>query len=246
MMLNWRSLQWVFMVIGLWVTPEVVAEDLDFATMRQNMVSEIEHDVRETTKWIGKTVLDERVMRAIGQVPRHEFVPESSQKQAYLNQPLPIGFGQTISQPYIVALMTDLLALPAKGKVLEIGTGSGYQAAVLAQIGFEVYSIEIVRPLAQQAKARFAKLGYAVTTKVADGYYGWPEQAPFDAIIVTAVTDYIPPPLIQQLALSGVMVVPIGNPFVTQELTLVKKQANGRVTTDQILPVRFVPLTGKH
>jgi protein-L-isoaspartate(D-aspartate) O-methyltransferase len=186
-------------------------------------------------------------MAALGQVPRHRFVPADQVRYAYENRPLPIGHGQTISQPFIVALMTDLLAVHPGDRVLEIGTGSGYQAAVLAQIGCEVYSIEIIEPLARTARERLRHLGYAgVQVRIADGYYGWEAQAPFDAIIVTAAPDHIPPPLVRQLKPGGRLVIPVGSSFLTQHLMLVELQADGTVRNRQILPVRFVPFTGEH
>jgi len=180
-------------------------------------------------------------------VPRHEFVPEAQRRHAYENRPLAIGHGQTISQPYIVALMTSL-ARPAPGqKILEVGTGSGYQAAVLAEAGASVYSVEIIEPLARQAAQRLRVLGYRnVQTRIGDGYYGWKEHAPYDAIVVTAAASSIPPPLIAQLKPGGRMVIPVGSSFFTQTLMLVEKRADGRVRTRQLLPVQFVPLTGEH
>ena len=177
-------------------------------------------------------------------IERHRFVPEALQPYAYRNRPLPIGYGQTISQPYIVALMTDLLD-PKPGQVaLEVGTGSGYQAAVLAELGLTVLTMEIIEPLAKSARARLAALGYdKVRVRWGDGYNGWPDQGPFDAIIVTAVGDHIPPPLIAQLKPGGRMVIPVGARFMTQQLVLVKKDTTGKVTTRQLLPVAFVPLT---
>jgi protein-L-isoaspartate(D-aspartate) O-methyltransferase len=160
---------------------------------------------------------------------------------------LPIGYGQTISQPYIVALMTDLLKVNSGDVVLELGTGSGYQAAILSGLVKRVYTIEIIEPLARQAKSRLARLGYGnVTTRLGDGYYGWPEYAPFDGIIVTAAASHVPPPLIEQLKPGGRMVIPVGDRFFTQQLLLVEKTADGQITTRQVLPVRFVPLTGEH
>ena len=186
-------------------------------------------------------------MAAIDRVPRHEFVPEDGRLSAYANRPLSIGHGQTISQPYIVALMTHLLGVEPGGRVLEIGTGSGYQAAVLAELAADVYTIEIVEPLAEQAARRVVRLGYdSVRTRLGDGYYGWPDAAPFNAIIVTAAAAHVPPPLVEQLAPGGVLVIPVGEPFSVQLLLLVRKRENGDVTVRQILPVRFVPLTGGH
>ena len=203
--------------------------------------------VRELAADFAGEAIDPRVLDAIGTVPRHRFVPEAQAHAAYANRPLPIGHGQTISQPYIVALMTHVLA-PRRGmRVLEIGTGSGYQAAILAGLVDEVDTIEIVIPLAAQAKARLAALGYGnVEVRQADGYHGWPERAPYDAIIVTAAAGSIPPPLIAQLKPGGRMVIPVGAPFLTQTLVLVEKRADGSVRTRQLLPVRFVPLTGAH
>jgi len=178
------------------------------------------------------------------QVPRHEFVPEQWIDAAYEDHPLPIGHGQTISQPYIVALMTELLQ-PARGaKVLEVGTGSGYQAAILAEMGAEVWSIEILEPLATESAARLKRLGYdKVHVKRGDGYLGWPEQAPFDGIMVTAGADHIPPPLIEQLKAGGRMVIPVGEAHAEQSLLLVEKALDGKISTRNVAPVLFVPLT---
>ena len=195
----------------------------------------------------GKSGFSDRVLAVMNEVPRHEFVPESELREAYDNHPLPIGHGQTISQPYIVALMTDLVDPEPGDVVLEIGTGSGYQAAVLAGLVEKVYSIEIIEPLADQAKARLARLGYGnVETRLGDGYFGWEEHAPFDAIIVTAAASHVPPPLIEQLKPGGRMVIPVGGRFQVQYLLLVEKAAAGEIVTRQITAVRFVPLTGKH
>ena len=216
-----------------------------YAEPRQKMVRAIEADVNETSLYINKKRLDARVMSVMGRVERHKFVPPSQQSWAYANQPLPIGHGQTISQPYIVALMTDLIGIDPGDKVLEIGTGSGYQAAVLAEMGAEVFTIEIIKPLASQASKRLTSLGYdKVKTRKGDGYYGWQEEAPFDAIVVTAAASHIPPPLIRQLKPGGVMIIPVGSRFMVQQLVLVSKNEAGDITTRQILPVRFVPLTG--
>ncbi|NWG75584.1 MAG: protein-L-isoaspartate(D-aspartate) O-methyltransferase [Rubrivivax sp.] len=195
----------------------------------------------------GRGITNARVLAVMEKVPRHEFVPQPLRSQAYDDYPLPIGHGQTISQPYIVALMTDLLHLRPGDRVLEIGTGSGYQAAVLAELGARVHSIEIIEPLARWAARNLKGAGYGqVQLRVGDGYYGWPEAAPFDAIIVTAAASHVPPPLVKQLKAGGRMVIPVGTAFLTQHLMLVEKQADGGVTTRQILPVRFVPLTGGH
>jgi len=212
---------------------------------RRALVAAIEENVRETGRYIGRDSMDPRVMAVIAEVPRHEFVPEDQRPFAYENRPLPIGYGQTISQPYIVALMTDLLRPKAEDRVLEIGTGSGYQAAVLARLVKTVYTIEIIAELGQQAAQRLQRLGYEnVTVRTADGYFGWEEEAPFDGIVVTAAADHIPPPLIRQLKPGGRMVIPVGSRFMVQQLVLVEKDAEGTTTTRQILPVLFVPLTG--
>ncbi len=201
---------------------------------RQRMVNEIE----------AMGVKNQEVLRIMGSVPRHLFVPSEYLDQAYANHPLPIGYGQTISQPYIVAWMTELLELKPGEKVLEIGTGSGYQAAVLAELGIaEVYSIEIVPDLAESASSRLDSLGYKVQVKQGDGYYGWPEYAPFDAIIVTAAPDHLPAPLAEQLAEGGRIVVPIGPPGGIQSLWKFVKQ-NGELTAYNLGAVSFVPFTG--
>lgn len=192
-------------------------------------------------------VRDSEVLRAMYTVPRHEFVPDTLREHAYEDRPLPIGMGQTISQPYIVAYMTELLKVDNNSKILEIGTGSGYQAAVLAEIVKDVYTIEIFPELGEKAKERFTRLQYDnVSSKIGDGYYGWEEFAPFDGIIVTCAADHIPPPLIQQLKPGGRMVIPVGGVFQIQILMLVTKDAEGNVTNRNMLPVRFVPLLGDH
>jgi len=221
-------------------------EDL-YMQKRQKMVQLIEEDVRATSQYLDTDELDQKVMQAILKVPRHKFVTPATLEDAYRNHPLPIGYGQTISQPYIVAVMTDLLKLSKSDTVLEIGTGSGYQAAVLAELVEKVYSIEIIEPLGEQARQRFKDLGYKnITTKIADGYYGWKEHAPFDAIIVTAAASHIPHALIEQLKPGGTMMIPVGSNFMTQQLLLINKSMDGELQTQQILPVRFVPLTGEH
>ena len=221
--------------------------DDPFAEARAAMVRAVAETTEETAEWLGKTALAPRVMEAMARVPRHLFVPPDLQDLGYLNRPLPIGYGQTISQPYIVALMTDLLE-PEPGDVaFELGTGSSYQAAVLAELVAEVYTVEIVPPLAESAAERLATLGYDnVTVRAGDGYFGWPEHAPFDIIVVTAAASHVPPPLIAQLKPGGRMAIPVGSPFLTQHLLLVEKREDGSVTSRQILPVIFVPLTGGH
>jgi len=211
------------------------------------MIKVIEADVRMTSLELNKKALDPQVIKALQQVPRHEFVPQQEQRFAYNNRPLPIGYGQTISQPYIVAIMTDLLGTDPQSKVLEVGTGSGYQAAVLAEIVAQVYSIEIIQPLGEAAKERLGRLGYHnVEVKIGDGYYGWEAHAPYDGIVVTAAASHVPPPLIKQLKPGGRMVIPVGSRFMTQELLLIEKTADNELITRQILPVMFVPLTGRH
>jgi protein-L-isoaspartate(D-aspartate) O-methyltransferase len=218
-----------------------------YASARAELVREITEEVEDTAEFLNRRALDSRVMEVIGRVPRHEFVEEDQRAAAYENRPLPIGHGQTISQPYIVAIMTDLLEPRPGYRVLEVGTGSGYQAAVLAELCDEVYTIEIIEPLATAAAARLERLDFDnVEVRAADGYYGWREHAPFDAIIVTAVATHVPPSLIAQLKPGGRMVLPIGTRFTVQQLVLVRKGDDGRVTTRQILPVAFVPLTGGH
>ena len=187
-------------------------------------------------------VKDEAVLVAMAAVPRHEFVPRNQQRMAYADSPLPIGHGQTISQPFIVAEMTRLLNLTPKSRVLEIGTGSGYQAAVLTEFTTQVHSIEIVESLAKNAADRLDRLGYdIVSVRQGDGYYGWPEKAPFDAVIVTCAAGQIPPPLIQQLVPGGRMVIPVGPPFGLQSLMLVEKGPDGKVRSRSLMRVRFVP-----
>ncbi len=207
------------------------------------MLNEIEHEVEYTRNMIGRSVLDKRVMSAMKTVPRHVFVPSGVKDQAYYNGPLPIGHGQTISQPYIVALMTDLLEPKASDKVLEIGTGSGYQAAVLSQLVEQVYTLEVIEPLAQQAAERFKQLNYTnIECRVSDGYAGWPEKSPFDGIIVTAAAPIIPPPLIEQLKPGARLVIPVGQPYYHQDLVLVEKDDTGEVSIKDVLGVAFVPL----
>jgi protein-L-isoaspartate(D-aspartate) O-methyltransferase len=192
---------------------------------------------------VPRGISDERVLRAMATVPRHMFVPPAMRPLAYLDSPLPIGLNQTISQPYIVAAMTEQLALGEEARVLEIGTGSGYQTAVLAEIAAEVYSIEIVEPLASQAEAVLGQLGYRnVHLRVGDGYQGWPEAAPFDAVLVAAAPPAIPAPLVEQLAVGGKLLIPVGSN--TQELRVLTKTASG-VTSERLFEVRFVPMTGR-
>ena len=190
--------------------------------------------------------ISEEVLKAIRNVPRHEFVPKKLVKHAYKDRPLAIGFGQTISQPFIVTLMTELLDINDTSVVLEIGTGSGYQAAILAEMEANVYSIEIIPELAERASKILNILYPEIKLRVGDGYFGWEKYAPFDGIIVTAAVDHIPEPLTHQLKAGGKIVIPIGNPYTVQELIIVEKKINGDFILHQILPVRFVPLTGDH
>ena len=191
-------------------------------------------------------VTNAAVLAAMRSVPRHEFVPVEYREAAYADHPLPIGHDQTISQPYIVALMTELLELKPGAKVLEVGTGSGYQAAILAAVGAEVSTIEILEPLAKSAADRLKQLGYLkVLVKCGDGYHGWPEHAPFDGIIVTAAVEPVPPALIEQLKSGGRLVIPVGPPFAPQMLVLIMKDTTGKITTRNITTVAFVPLTRK-
>jgi protein-L-isoaspartate(D-aspartate) O-methyltransferase len=214
----------------------------DFEILRQHMLVEISAGVFHVSDVLGKAALDERVMAVMGSVPRHEFVPVELQPYAYANIPLPIGFEKTISQPFIVALMTDLLDLNADDTVLEIGTGLGYQAAILAQLVLKVYSIEIIEELGRQARQRLRRQGCTnIEIKIGNGYHGWSEHAPFDKVIVTAAPDLIPPPLLHQLKPGGKMVIPAGLPDA-QQLVLVEKGGDGRVTTKEILQVRFSQL----
>ncbi|MDQ2962741.1 MAG: protein-L-isoaspartate(D-aspartate) O-methyltransferase [Pseudomonadota bacterium] len=215
-----------------------------FTKVREHMVMEIEAETIYVSARIGKAALGSAAMQAIAKVPRHDFVPAELQPYAYANMPLPIGFDKTISQPFIVALMTDLLDLSAEDAVLEIGTGLGYQAAVLAELARKVYSVEIIEELAQQARLRLGRHGYKnIEFKVGNGYYGWPEHAPFDKIMVTAAPDLIPGALLQQLKPGGKMVIPAGL-AASQELLLVEKDPAGAVSTREILPVRFSQLEG--
>jgi len=212
-------------------------------TQESGFIEEREHMVKFDLR--GRDITDEKVLEVMARVPRHEFVPRDLQGKAYADHPLPIGYGQTISQPYIVALMTQGLKLKKEDRVLEIGTGSGYQAAVLAEIVDEVYTIEIIEELAERANKTLKELDYEnVEVKTGDGYFGWEEHAPFDAIIVTCAANHIPPPLIEQLDEGGRLIIPLGSTKYYQTLTLVEKR-NGSLETKYITSVRFVPMTGE-
>ncbi len=221
--------------------------EVDVTDFQARLMAEIELDTRKTAGYTGREALDPRVYDAMAQVKRHDFVDYYGPEAAYENRPLPIGHGQTISQPFIVALMTDLLEPEPDHVVLEIGTGSGYQAAVLASLVNHVYTIEIIPELADTATERLADLGYEnVSVRAGDGYFGWPERAPFDGIMVTAVGPDIPASLLEQLKTGGRMVLPVGTQTSGQNLTVVTKQADGSYTSEEVLPVAFVPLTGDH
>ena len=216
-----------------------------FAAARTRLLAEVEEDFRSTAKWTGRAHVSPRVLNALSRVPRQEFVPSDLADSAYANRPLAIGHGQTISQPFIVALMTELLDLGDEGSVLEIGTGSGYQAAVLAEIARDVYTVEFVAALAEKAEAVLGRLGYKnVHFRVGDGRDGWPEAAPFPAIIVTAAAETIPDGLIAQLAPGGRMIIPVGKVNGPQNLVLVRRDDSGRVSRETVLAVAFVPLVG--
>ena len=220
-------------------------DESSYAEARGRMVEAVARMARDTARETGRASFAPAVMDAMGRVPRHRFVPSALAPRAYENNPLPIGQGQTISQPYIVALSTDLIEPKAGDVVLEVGTGSGYQAAVLAELVKAVYSIEIVEPLGREAGRRLAEAGYRnVTVRIGDGYAGWPEHAPFDAIVVTAGAPHVPEPLVAQLKPGGRMVIPVDAGAFGQDLLLIRKHADGTVSRTVVLPVRFVPLTG--
>lgn len=221
-------------------------DETQLAVARQEMVEQIALHTSFVSDRIGKSALSERVMGILGAVPRHEFVPAQLRAFAYIDQPLPIGFGKTISQPFIVALMTDLLDVQTHDRILEIGTGLGYQAAILAGLAQRIYTVEIITELAREAEQRLGKQGYGnIEIKIGDGSFGWPEHAPFDKIIVTAAPELIPTALLNQLKPGGRMVIPAGL-TEAQQLMLVKKDSQGFVTTEDILPVRFSSLVVTH
>lgn len=240
---GWR---WLAIALALLLDSAVLADD-SMSRERQAMVAEIAAMARDFRAGTAAGRIDARVLGVLGRLPRHEFVPWPMRDAAYENRPLPVGHGQTISQPYIVAVMTDLLKVGAGDTALEIGTGSGYQAAVLAELGVRVSTIEIIEPLAREAAERLRRLGYGrIAIRIGDGYHGWPEQGPFDAIMVTAAASHVPPPLLRQLKPGGRMVIPVGPPFQTQQLMLIEKRTDGTLLTRQLMPVVFVPLTGGH
>lgn len=213
----------------------------DRADERRRMVEEIRETTAAVARETGIAALSPRVLAAMEAVPRHAFVPPGERAAAYRNRPLSIGHGQTISQPFIVAMMTELLQVKETDRVLEVGTGSGYQAAILSELAREVYSVEIVPELGEAAARTLAKLGRAhVATRIGDGYKGWPEHAPFDAIVVTAAPDHVPPALVEQLKPGGRLVIPVGD--LVQDLVVVTKNPDGTTTSTAVVPVRFVPL----
>jgi protein-L-isoaspartate(D-aspartate) O-methyltransferase len=213
-----------------------------FQSLREHLIAEIVAEAVLTASYTGKVVFGSAVLEVLGRIPRHEFVPVELQPYAYLNRPLPIGFDKTVSQPFIVALMTDMLALRSDDIVLEIGAGAGYQAAVIAELAKRVYTVDIIEELAKTTERRLTRLGYTnVEVRVGNGYYGWPERGPYDKIIVTAACELIPPPLIAQLKPGGRMVVPTGIPE-KQVLTLLEKSEKGQLSTRDTLPVRFSEL----
>lgn len=225
---------WKFLFFFPWVIAVLYCQDDPRTADRLSMVkNQIE----------SRGITDRSTLNAMKSVPRHLFVPENLQSQAYEDRPLPIGFGQTISQPFMVAFMTEIIQPKSNSRILEIGSGSGYQAAVLAQIVQQVYTVEIVPELGSQVKKKYESLGYAnVISKTGDGYYGWEEHAPYDAIVVTAAAESIPSPLIDQLKVGGRMIIPVGSPFAVQNLILVEK-GESKTTTKSLMPVRFVPFT---
>lgn len=217
----------------------------DYSDLRAALIREIESHARDTEQMAGLAPLDRRVLQVMAEVPRHEFVPELLKPFAYLNRPLPLGHGQNISQPYLIALMTDLVDITADAVVFETGTGAGYHAAVLAKLAKQVYSVEIIKPLAIRAAKTLARLGYDnVHVRIGDGFYGWAKHGPYDAMIIKESMTYVPQPLLDQLKAGGRMVVPIGRANGPQFLTLVRKDADGRIRERRILPVRFSPLQG--
>lgn len=222
----------------------IAADPNGYSAARDTMIRVIGEETRATAQWTGKETLSPEVIAAMRATPRHLFVPALMRPMAYANHPLPIGHGQTISQPFIVAIMTELAQPDKAARALEVGTGSGYQAAVLSKLVAEVYTVEIVPELASEAAGRLRELGYRnVQVRAGDGYQGWPQKAPFDIIIITAAAPDIPAPLIKQLAVGGRLVGPIGPSAATQDLVVAVKTAEGTIVRSAVLPVRFVPLT---
>ena len=234
----------VFLIFG--VVGSGAADPL-YDKARQALWTEVDRQIASLGTEAGFDELSPAVRRALRETPRENYVPDEQRRYAYENRPLPIGYAQTISQPLIVALMTEMLHLQPGDRVLEIGTGSGYQAAVLDALGAEVYSVEIVPELGERARKTLDENGHeGVETRVGDGYFGWEQAAPFDAVIVTAASDHIPPPLIRQIKPGGRMLIPVGSRYLTQKLVLVTRDSQGKVTTREVIPVTFVPLTGRH
>ena len=229
----------LFLFISIFLTAEAIAQPhIDTSTFRTQRKKMVRDQI------VARGIDDPRTLAAMAAVPRHAFVPKRLHRSAYYDRPLPIGEGQTISQPYIVALMTEILRLSGNEQVLEVGTGSGYQAAVLARVAQDVYTIEIKEKLCRRTAKTLADIGFdSIRTRCGDGYFGWPEAAPFDAIMITAAVDHIPPPLIKQLKEGGRLVLPLGNPFVFQNLVLVTK-VNKDIKVQNITGVLFVPMTG--
>lgn len=220
-------------------------DEPDYASLRAGLMREVEAHALITQRLMGIQPPSRRVMEAMAKVPRHDFLPHHLQPYAYLNRPLPLGFDQNISEPYLIALMTHLADLSADDVVFETGTGAGYQAAILARLAKRVYSVEIIEPLARRAAETLARLGFDnVEVRLGDGYFGWPEHGPYDAMIIKESMIYVPPPLLKQLKPGGRMVVPLGPPKGPQFLTLIRKDKDGRVRQERILPVRFSPLQG--
>lgn len=233
----------LLLLIGASLSMTIACGQQNFEAERQALVDELRQESRLAEDY-GAPPISDAVLASIGKIPRHEFVPSSVRRHSYVNQPLPIGAGQTISQPYIVALMTELADVTTDETVLEIGTGSGYQAAVLSGLAAHVYTIEIVEMLGRRAREDLERLGYDnVTVRIGDGYAGWPEKAPFDAIVVTAAPAAVPQPLIEQLKVGGRMVIPVGEENTIQTLKILSKDADGVLTEQDVIPVRFVPLT---
>jgi protein-L-isoaspartate(D-aspartate) O-methyltransferase len=233
----------ILLLLAGGLAQSIACGQIDYESQRQAMIEELRDESRLSEEY-GAPPISERTLAVLGQVPRHEFVPDEQKRYAYENRPLPIGARQTISQPYIVGLMTDLADVTKEDVVLEIGTGSGYQAGVLSELSGRVYTIEIVEMLGQRAANTLERLGYDnVTARVGDGYAGWPDQAPFDVILVTAAPEEVPEPLIEQLAIGGRMVIPVGSEYAVQILKVLTKQEDGLVIVSNVIPVRFVLLT---